>query len=162
MRRFLSLFRPRSVAQWVLVVSFAMLVLLVTSNSLGGFSTLSQLRASGFDETLPIAQVLERAADGTPTRIRIDRHFDGKEHVLTDLDGSLVGEDSVRVRMLPSAQVMMSRTAYRGSSLVLESLPAVALIVGVCLAILALLNLRSIYLMRPVPSVWAHASRSRT
>lgn len=154
-----ALVRPSGFGGWLLYVCALGFAGLMLAFTLIGETSLQRLAANGTQEVVPVARVLERDSGGTPTRVLVDRSWDGKEHELEDLAGSLVGTDRVRVRTYPGDQTMMSATAFAHASVGRQT---AGLVLGPLLLaglVVAATNSRRAF-RRETPSVWATQSNA--
>jgi hypothetical protein len=155
--QWLRLLLPREVSQWVIAALAVLMSLLFLAFFFTDGTDLGLLRASGFDSTERIVQVLQRGPDGQPSKVIVEGGTQADPFVLDDLTGSLVG-DRVRVREVPG-QVVWSETKYHHAS-VLPSLLGRGL--GPLLAgfaVIFLLNLR--WHLKPTTDfTWAPTPRA--
>ena len=136
---------------WIGLTFAGCLTLLLLSFYATGDTDLQHLRNEGHDDLLVISQVIERDAQGNPTKVVVGAS------VLDNLKGSVVG-DQVHVRI--AGDVMWSRTKFQGASLIQGVVTGAAAPLLVALGLIFVGNLR--YKRRPTSDLtWGSAAQPR-
>jgi hypothetical protein len=134
------LFRPTALWQWLCAVFAVLVTFMIMSFLMTGGSDLQQLRSAGQDATVRIIQVLDKDANGVPTKVVVEGGTETQPIILDQLDGSLVGNE-VKVREIPG-EVVWSQTKYHHESLLKGALVSFFLPLGLGFLPIFVANLR--------------------